>query len=55
VPAFILLWLVPLLMIYAQGEFFVYHYFVLTLPALVTLILWNRTRIKKEVKNEIYN
>jgi len=51
---FAVMWVVPLAIIYIQGEFFVYHYFVLTLPTLITLILWNRERTtkKKEISYE---
>ena len=43
----LLMWVVPFAIIYIQGEFFVYHYVVLTLPTLITLILWNRERTTK--------
>ena len=44
------MWLTPFAIIFARGEFFVYHYFVLTLPVLITLILWNKS--KKEIDYE---
>ena len=38
------MWLTPFAIIFTQGEFFVYHYFVLSLPTLITLILWNKSK-----------
>ena len=46
---FVAMWFVPFLIIYIQGEFFVYHYVVLTLPILVTLILWDSPMDRKEI------
>jgi len=46
---FAAMWFVPFLIIYIQGEFFVYHYVVLTLPILVTLILWDSPMDRKEI------
>lgn len=34
------MWGVSFAIVFSQGEFFIYHYFVLTLPALVTILKW---------------
>ena len=39
VIALIIMWVVPLIAIMIQGEFFAYHYVMLLFPAIVTLIL----------------
>jgi hypothetical protein len=39
---FALAWAAPLVMVLIQGEFMIYHYFPCTVPAVVTLILWER-------------
>ena len=41
---FATMWCVSLSIVFAQGEFFVYQYFVLVLPALVTFVLWERMK-----------
>ena len=36
--ALLLMWLVPFLMVLAQGEFFLYHYFVLIFPGILSVV-----------------
>jgi hypothetical protein len=40
--AFLLMWLAPLFAVFCQGEFFTYQYYPLTVPALVTIVLWGK-------------
>lgn len=34
------MWTVSFAIVFSQGEFFIYHYFILTVPALVTILKW---------------
>lgn len=40
--AFAAMWLAPFAMVLIQGEFMIYHYFPMTIPAIVTLVVWER-------------
>jgi hypothetical protein len=37
------MWIVPFVIVFLQGEFFVYQYLVLMIPAIVTVFLWDQT------------
>ena len=37
--AYLLMWIIPFAIVYIQGEFFIYHYFVLVFPGLIALCL----------------
>ena len=39
---FAAMWAVPFGIVFMQGEFFIYQYYVLMFPAIVTLVLWGR-------------
>jgi hypothetical protein len=42
--AFVLMWGAPFAMAIIQGEFMIYHYYPTTIPALVSLVMWERGR-----------
>ena len=41
-PTFVLMWVAPFAMVLIQGEFMIYHYYPTTVPAVVTLVMWER-------------
>lgn len=44
---FVLMWAVPFMVVMAQEEFIIYHYTVLCLPAIVSIVLFDRLGTKK--------
>jgi hypothetical protein len=50
--AFVAMWATTFVIVLCQGEFFIYQYYCMTVPALITIILWERIpkRVKKADK-----
>ena len=46
-PLFIGMWIIPIIIVFAQSEFIIYHYIVCMVPAIVSLVLFLRENKRK--------